>query len=168
MTDIYAVLAELGISYDRYDHVPVMTCEEADAAVPERAAVHTKNLFLRDKRGRRHVLVVTTCEKSVDLKRLAAQVDADNLSFASPERMAKYLGVAPGSVTVLGLVNDAEHAVELIVDADVWNAHTWRAHPLVNTATLVLKKPDIEKLLARTGHAPRVLSLGERSVTGNS
>ena len=167
MKDIYAVLAELGIAYDRYDHVPVMTCEEADAAVPERAAVHTKNLFLRDKRGRRHVLVVTTCEKSIDLKQLAAQVGADNLSFASPERMAKYLGVSPGAVTVLGLANDVEHAVELIVDADVWKSATWRAHPLVNTSTLVLKKPDIDKFLSHTGHTPRVLALGDRGVTGN-
>ncbi len=159
MIDIYAVLAELGIAYDRYDHAPVMTCAEADAAVPEHAAVHTKNLFLRDKRGRRHLLVVTTCEKSIDLKRLAARVDADNLSFASPERMSKYLGVAPGSVTVLGLLNDTEHAVELIVDADVWQSATWRAHPLVNTATLVLRKTDVDRFLARTGHAARVVVL---------
>ncbi|HVX42089.1 MAG TPA: prolyl-tRNA synthetase associated domain-containing protein [Gemmatimonadaceae bacterium] len=167
MTDIYALLAELGISYDRYDHAPVMTCEEADAAVPERDAAHTKNLFLRDKRGRRHLLVVTTCAKSVDLKRLAAQMDADNLSFASPERMAKYLGVSPGAVTILGLANDVEHSVELIVDADVWNAATWRAHPLVNSATLVLKKPDIVKFLSHTGHAPRVVAIEDRGVTGN-
>lgn len=166
MIDIYALLAELGIAYDRYDHVPVMTCEEADAAVSERDAVHTKNLFLRDKRGRRHVLVVTTCEKSIDLKRLAAQLDADNLSFASPDRLSKYLGVSPGSVTVLGLINDRDHAVELVVDADVWASTAWRAHPLVNTATLVIAKPGVEKFLVRTGHAPRVLALADRGVSG--
>jgi Ala-tRNA(Pro) deacylase len=159
MPDIYAVLADLGIEYERFDHAAVFTCDQADAAVPNHAAVQTKNLFLRDKRGRRHILLITSCEKAVDIKAFADQVDADRLSFASPERMEKYLGVQPGSVTVLGLINDSSNSVELCVDADVWNAGAWRCHPLTNTATLVIARADIEKFLARTGHEPRLVRL---------
>jgi Ala-tRNA(Pro) deacylase len=159
MPDIYALLDTLGIRYDRFDHAPVFTCEEADAAVPNHAAVQTKNLFLRDKRGRRHILLVTSCEKSINIKRFADQVDADHLSFGSPERLAKYLGVTPGSVTVLGLMNDTEHGVELCVDADVWRTPAWRCHPLINSVTLVLTRQDVERFLAYTGHTPRVLDL---------
>jgi len=165
---VLALLDELEISYDRYHHTPVNTCEEADAAVPNVDAVQTKNLFLRDKRGRRHLLLVTSCAKAVDLKAFCGQAGADHISFASAERLAKYLGVRPGSVTVLGLFVDTEHAVELYVDKDVWETARWRCHPMVNTETVVLTRESIEVLLARTGHRPTVLSLTSRSVSGNS
>jgi len=157
--DIDALLATLSIAPERYDHAPVYTCEEAERAVPDTGAVHTKNLFLRDKRGRRHVLLVTTCAKSVNLRAFAAQANADNLSFASPDRLARYLGVTPGSVTLLGLANDATRSVELYVDDEVWNAHRLHAHPLVNTATLVLTHDDLVRFLEHTGHVPRVIQL---------
>ncbi|MEP6491141.1 MAG: prolyl-tRNA synthetase associated domain-containing protein [bacterium] len=166
MVDIYAELANLGIAYVRYDHAPVFTCEEADAAVLDPDAVQTKNLFLRDKRGRRHVLLVTTCAKSVDINRFAEQIDADRLSFASPERMAKYLGVTPGSVTVLGLIADTANAVEVYVDADVWNSDKWRCHPMINSATLVLSRAGVETFLAHTKHVPRVLAIATREDPG--
>lgn len=161
-TDLLRVLDDLGISYVAYEHEPVFTCEQALAAVPEEPGVQTKNLFLRDKRGRRHLLLVTSCEKAVDVKAFADQVDADHLSFASSERLAKCLGVEPGSVTVFGLVNDAATAVELYVDEDVWNSPRWRCHPLVNTATLVVARDDLERFFKRTGHEPRVLRLKTR------
>jgi Ala-tRNA(Pro) deacylase len=164
MDTLYALLHELGIAYERYDHAPVFTCEEADAAIAHGDAVQTKNLFLRDKRGRRHLLVITSCTKSVDVKRFAATADADHLSFASAERLQKYLGVSPGSVTVFGLMNDAERGVELYVDEDVWGTPLWRCHPLVNSATVVLARADVERFLARTGHTPRVVALEERVV----
>lgn len=157
--DVDALLASLGIAPERYEHEAVYTCEEAERAVPDTGAVHTKNLFLRDKRGRRHVLLVTTCAKSVNLRAFAAQVAADNLSFASPDRLARHLGVSPGSVTLLGLANDASRAVELFVDDEVWNAHRIHAHPLVNTATLVLTHDDVVRFLAHTGHVPKVVRI---------
>jgi len=165
---LLALLDELEISYDRYDHDPVHTCEQAEIAVPNVDAVQTKNLFLRDKRGRRHLLLVTSCAKSVDLKAFAEQTGVDHISFASPERLAKFLGVEPGSVTVLGLFVDSSRAVELFVDDDVWQTPRWRCHPMVNSATLVLPRDAIETFLARTGHPPTVLSLTTRSVSGNS
>jgi Ala-tRNA(Pro) deacylase len=161
-TDIYAVLAELGIAYTRYDHEPVHTCEAALAAVPDPSSVQTKNLFLRDKPGRRHFLLVTTCEKAVDIKKFADAIGAGHLSFGSPERLDRHLGLTPGSVTVLGLINDPTRAVELYVDEDVWRRERWNCHPLINTATLVIARPDIERFLARTGHTPHVVPLEER------
>ena len=157
--DIDALLTTLSITPERYEHAAVHTCEEAERAVPDTGAVHTKNLFLRDKRGRRHVLLVTTCAKSVNLRAFAAQATADNLSFASADRLSRYLGVSPGSVTLLGLANDSSHAVELYVDEEVWNAHRIHAHPLVNTATLVLTHGDVVQFLEHTGHSPRVIRI---------
>jgi Ala-tRNA(Pro) deacylase len=159
MPDLYRALEDLGIEYTKYEHEAVHTCDEAVAAVPDKASIQTKNLFLRDKPGRRHFLLVTSCAKAVDIKQFAESIDAGRLSFGSPERLEKYLGVTPGSVTVLGLINDPSHAVELFVDADVWNSDKWNCHPLVNTATLVIAKPDIERFLGHTGHAPRVVRI---------
>jgi Ala-tRNA(Pro) deacylase len=153
------LLQTLGIAAERHEHAAVYTCEEAEHAVRDTGAVHTKNLFLRDKRGRRHILLVTTCAKSVNLRAFAQQVDADNLSFASPDRLSRYLGVTPGAVTLLGLANDASGSVEVYIDEDVWQSARVHAHPLVNTATLVLTHDDVVHFLAHTGHTPRVIRI---------
>jgi Ala-tRNA(Pro) deacylase len=160
--ELCAMLDGLGLSYERHEHAPVHTCEEAEAAIQASDAVQTKNLFLRDKRGRRHFLLVTTCAKAVDVKRFAETAEADHLSFGSPDRLMRHLGVEPGSVTVFGLVNDETHGVELFVDRDVWNAARWRCHPLVNSQTLVMDRGDIERFLDRTGHVPHVVGVESR------
>lgn len=168
MTDATTTLLDLldrtGIRYRRFDHPAVFTCEEADRAMPdEHDAAHTKNLFLRDQKGRRHWLVVTSCARQVDLRALAPAIGADKLGLASPERLAKYLGLTPGSVTVFGLLNDTEHAVELVVDEQVWSTPTWRSHPMVNTATLVVPREGVERFLQHTGHRPRVIAVPART-----
>ena len=161
---IDAFLAAHSIPFTRYDHDAVFTCDDVARLVPAAAAgVQTKNLFLRDHRGRRHWLLVTTCDTAVDLKGVAPLVGADHLSLASPERLAKFLGLTPGSVTVLGLVNDAAHAVTLVVDRAVWTADAWRCHPLVNTATLVIATPDVRRFLAATGHEATVVDVPVRA-----
>jgi Ala-tRNA(Pro) deacylase len=157
--EVEELLATLGITPERHDHAAVYTCEEAERAVPDTGAVHTKNLFLRDKRGRRHVLLVTTCAKSVNLRAFAGQVNVDNLSFASADRLSRYLGVSPGSVTLLGLANDTSRSIEVYFDEDVWNAHRIHAHPLVNTATLVLTHDDVVRFFEHTGHVPKVVRI---------
>jgi Ala-tRNA(Pro) deacylase len=157
--DIVAFLASLDVQYTRHEHKPVFTCEEESQLVPESGAARTKNLFLRDRRARRHLLLVTTCAKSVSIARFAGIADADRLSFASPERLEKYLGVEPGAVTVLGLVNDTERAVELFIDTDVWAAPYIHAHPLRNDATLVLSHDGLERFIAATGHSPHIVRL---------
>jgi Ala-tRNA(Pro) deacylase len=159
MTDVVAFLESHGIRFVRHDHAPVFTCQEELRHVPESGAARTKNLFMRDRRGRRHLLLVTLCSKSVSIADFAESADADRLSFASPERLMKHLGVEPGSVTLLGLVNDSAHAVELYVDADVWRAPSIHAHPLRNDATLVLSHDDVVRFLAATGHKPRIITV---------
>lgn len=156
---LQALLTSLGITPVRHDHAAVDTCEEERAAVPESGAARTKNLFLRDRRGRRHLLVVTLCERTVNIAAIAALAEADRLSFGSPERLRTHLGVTPGSVTLLGLANDAAGAVELLIDRAVWDAPRIHAHPLVNTATLVLTHDDVVRFLQHTGHTPRVVDL---------
>jgi len=160
--ELCAMFDRLAIPYERHAHAAVHTCEEAEAAIPTSDAVQTKNLFLRDKRGRRHFLLVTTCAKAVDVKRFADTANADHLSFGSPDRLMRHLGVEPGSVTVFGLVNDVAHGVELFVDRDVWNASRWRCHPLVNTETVVMSRSGVERFLDETGHVPRVVGVETR------
>ena len=157
--DIFAFLEAHDIAFVRHDHPPVFTCEEERREVPESGAARTKNLFLRDRRGRRHLLLVTRCETNVSISAFAERAGADRLSFASPERLMKHLGVEPGSVTVLGLVNDPGHAVEVFVDADVWSAPAIHAHPLRNDATLVLTHDALVRFLAATGHQHRVVTV---------
>jgi Ala-tRNA(Pro) deacylase len=142
MGELFTFLDARGVRYVRHDHPPVFTCEEEAQHVPESGAARTKNLFLRDRRGKRHLLLVTLCSKSVSIAEFAELAGADRLSFASPERLLKHLGVEPGSVTLLGLVNDEAHAVELYIDQDVWAAPSIHAHPLRNDATLVLLHDD--------------------------
>jgi Ala-tRNA(Pro) deacylase len=160
--DIYRFLYEHHIEYERHDHPPVFTCKEADRLVPELPAAKTKNLFLRDKKGRRHFLVVVGYEKAADLKALSSLVGVGGLSFASPERLKRYLGVDPGAVTILGLVNDVYGEVSVIVDEDLWDATAFRCHPLVNTSTLVISKENLKRFFDITGHELQILDVPGR------
>jgi Ala-tRNA(Pro) deacylase len=157
--DIYRFLSEHDIDYERHDHPPVFTCEEADRLVPELPAAKTKNLFLRDKKGRRHLLVVVGYEKTVDLKALSSLVGIGGLSLASPGHLKKYLGVDPGAVTILGLVHDVNGEVGVIVDEGLWDAPAFRCHPLVNTSTLVISKGALKRFLDLTGHTAQILDV---------
>ncbi len=155
-----------GIEYQKVEHPPVYTYAEAEQKVPELPGAHTKNLFLRDRKGRRHVLVVVSGDKRVDLQELARLLNADKLSMASRERLQGHLGVEPGAVTLLALFNDVDKAVEVVIDRAVWSASALQCHPLVNTATLVIGRADIERFLAKTGQAWRVMDVPSRTEDG--
>ena len=155
---LYRYLSQHEILYRRHDHPPVFTCEEAALHCPDLVDINTKNLFLRDRKGKRHFLVVTHHHKSVDLKALGESIGT-KLSFGSPERLRKHLGVEPGSVTILALINDSEGKVELFLDEDVREAVEVACHPLVNTSTLVLSQAELQKFLNSTGHTPNLLSV---------
>lgn len=141
-----------GFDYQHIAHPAVFTCAEAALHRPQTPAVSTKNLFLSDKKGRRFFLVVTACEKQVDLERLGTQLACPRLRFGSESRLQALLGVTRGSVTMLGLVNDLERQVELWLDAEIWAGEHFLCHPLVNTATLVLSKTSLERFFTLTGH----------------
>ena len=152
MTDIYKFLDSINVSYERFDHPAVYTVSEAKKLSPEMDGASTKNLFLRDKKGIRHFLVVVPQDKQVDLKELSSILEASRLSFASPDRMKRYLGIEPGSVSILALLNDPEKTVEVFVDNELWNAEIILCHPLVNTSTLAITRDGIKQFLEKTGH----------------
>ena len=161
--NIYEYLQDLGIEYVEHTHPPVFTCEEAEAHVQDVPGFHTKNLFLRDRKGTRHFLVVVGYEKNVDLKSLADRLEVSKLSFASPERLKQHLDLEPGSVTLLGIINDPEHHVEVILDQAVWDAKSVLSHPLVNTATLNISHEGLEKFLESEGHEYRIVDVPSRA-----
>ena len=150
--DIYNTLSDLSIAYERIDHPAVYTSEEARRLVPQRSARAAKNLFLRDKKGKRHILLVIEDHKSVQFKAIEQQTGLSHLSMGSPERLMRYLGVTPGAVSLLALANDPEGKVELLVDKDLWTGEAIQAHPLVNTATLILSITDMERFINSTNH----------------
>ncbi|MCF5908998.1 prolyl-tRNA synthetase associated domain-containing protein [Aeromonas veronii] len=156
---IYSLLDQLAIPYQRVDHPPVFTCEEASRLLPDLPAAKTKNLFLRDQKSERLFLVVSPEEHRVDLKALATALGVKRLSFGSPERLDAVLGLTPGSVTLLAMVRDREKAVELVVDEAIWQAEQVQCHPLVNTATLIIRLNDVRRLLAHLDREAIVMRL---------
>ncbi len=141
-----------GFMYERVEHPAVFTCAESELHRPTVPAVSTKNLFLCDKKARRFFLAVTACEKTVKFDSLATQLGVANVRFASEENLMRMLGVTRGAVTMMGLANDVERVVELWVDAEIWQGDFFLSHPLVNTATLILAKHELERFFALTGH----------------
>lgn len=161
--DIYAFLDTRGIPYERFDHAAVFTVDDAQKLPPMPGSM-TKNLFLKDKAGRL-MLVTVAGDKSVDLKTLGETLQAKKISFASPETLKQHLGVEPGSVTILGLMHDNAHAVEVVIDRTLWEGSAaLQCHPLVNTASLVLEKDAISRFLEATGHALRILDVPGRKI----
>jgi Ala-tRNA(Pro) deacylase len=117
--------------------------------------------FRCDKKARRFFLVVTACEKNVDLGSLTSQLGVSNLRFASEENLGRLLGVTRGSVTMMGLANDHEHRVELWLSREIWQGEHFLCHPLVNTATLILSRAELERFFSLTGHILHLYSEGE-------
>ena len=151
--ELLAFMDANGFVYQRIEHPAVFTCAEAELQRPKSPAVSTKNLFLCDKKARRFFLVVTACEKTVKLDKLSSQLGVAYLRFGSEENLMRLLSVARGAVTMMGLVNDTEHQVELWIDSEIWHSDSFLSHPLVNTATLILEKKELERFFGLTGHA---------------
>lgn len=154
---VLARLDALGIPFERHTHPPVATVEAALAHWAGIEAMHFKNLFLRNQKGDRHYLVVVEHARPVDLHRLAGQIGDGKLSFGSAERLEKFLGLTPGSVTPFGLINDPLRHVRVFLDSEIRQASRVSFHPNINTATLVLAFDDLRRFLEATGHAVRYL-----------
>ncbi|MCL4847982.1 MAG: prolyl-tRNA synthetase associated domain-containing protein [Acidobacteria bacterium] len=157
---VQAALDALGVPFERHEHPAVYTVDEATRHWAAIEATHCKNLFLRNKKGNRHYLVVAEHTRPVDLARLATLVGDDRLSFASPERLLAHLGLTPGSVSPFGLLNDVAGAVVVVVDAALREAARVAFHPNVNTATVVLSGADFVRFLASRPNAVRWVRLG--------
>jgi Ala-tRNA(Pro) deacylase len=149
---VYATLDALGITYEKYAHPPVFTSEEADEHWAPIPATRVKNLFLRNKRGDRHYLVILEVSKQADLRNLVKIVGDDRLSFGSPERLMATLGVTPGSVSPFGLIHDAGHSVRVIVDVDLRGAERLIFHPNINTLSVAISGADFERFLGSRGN----------------
>jgi Ala-tRNA(Pro) deacylase len=149
--------------YQRIEHPAVFTCAEAELHRPAQPVVSTKNLFLCDKKARRFFLAVTACEKIMKLDSLAKQFGVASLRFASEENLGRILGVTRGAVTMMGLANDVEHVVELWIDAEIWQDEFFLSHPLVNTATLILSKAELERFFVLTAHTLHLFGEGNES-----
>lgn len=158
--EVYAALDALGIAYEAHEHPPVFTAEEAAVHWAGLAATRVKNLFLRNKKGDRHYLVILGLEKQADLRHLVKVIGDDRLSFASPERLKAHLGLTPGSVSPFGLLNDERGAVRVIIDADLRAADRLVFHPNVNTASVVISGVDFARFLETRRNPVRYVQLG--------
>jgi Ala-tRNA(Pro) deacylase len=148
-------LEALGIPFSRHTHPPVFTVEEAERYWAEIPATHCKNLFLRNAKGTRHYLVVMEHTRIANMRDLATRLGDDRLSFASAERLQKYLGLSPGSVSPFGLVHPSARDVIVVVDAGLAAAERLGFHPNVNTATITLTAGDFFRFLRSRGNVVR-------------
>lgn len=144
--EVLKKLQELNIEYKEIEHIPVFTIEDMDnlGNIFENAKI-CKNLFVRDQKGKRHFLIVMPEEKRAPLSEIAEKIGSTKLSFASNERLMKYLKLTPGSVTPLAIINDEENAVEVIFDEDLKKENLLGVHPCVNTSTILITPSNLEK-----------------------
>ena len=153
-------LDELGIRYQRTDHEPVDTMEACIRIDAVLGVVICKNLFLCNRQKTRFYLLMMPGDKKFRTKELSAQIGSARLSFADPEDMLKYLDIKPGAVSIMGLMNDREGAVQLLIDEDVLKGEYLGCHPCVSTSSLKLRTMDvIEKFLPAAGHGYQTVRL---------
>jgi Ala-tRNA(Pro) deacylase len=158
--DLLAALAALSIETSTVEHPPLHTVEESQALRGDIPGGHTKNLFVKDKKGRLFLLVLDE-ETSVDLKRVHEKIGAQGrVSFGSAELLEEVWGVRPGGVTPFGAINDKTGRVSVVLDQTMMRHTRLNFHPLVNTRTTGLAGEDLIKFLRATGHEPLVVALG--------
>lgn len=157
---VYDLLDRLGIPYDRVDHEPAMNMEVCRAIDEALQATICKNLFLCNRQKTQFYLLMIPDDKVFKTKELSAQIGSARLSFADAEYMEKYLDITPGSVSVMGLMNDTEHHVRLLVDEDVLRGDFVGCHPCINTSSIRLRTKDVfEVFVPYTGHDFTVVRL---------
>ena len=149
----YDLLDRLGVEYERIDHEPAMTMEDCKEVDQLLEAVICKNLFLCNRQKTAFYLLMIPDTKVFHTKDLSAQIGSARLSFAKPEYMEEFLDITPGSVSVMGLMNDKEHRVQLLIDEDVLDGEYIGCHPCINISSIRFKVKDlIEKVIPAMGH----------------
>lgn len=154
--DLYRVLSELDIHYEEVSHPPVYTVSEAHALGRLLSGTDCKNLFLCDSKKKRFFLAVYPAQKLVNLKSLSSTLGVKGLHFASPTDLDSILGLIPGSVTPLGIINDAEHRVEVLLDADLVG-QTVLVHPNTNSKTISISFDDLIRFITHLNHLWQVI-----------
>ena len=159
--ELFAYLDGLGIAHKTVSHLPVFTVEESRALRGQIAGAHTKNLFLRDKKGAAF-LVVALEDAAIELKSLHRLLGASGrFSFGSAELLREMLGVEPGSVTPFAVINDKVLRVTVVLDAAMMAHGVLNFHPLVNTSTTTISREGLLKFLEATGHQPRIAAVSD-------
>ena len=156
----YDLLDSLGIAYQRIDHEPAMTMEACAAIDAALDATICKNLLLCNRQCTDFYLLMIPGSKVFKTSALSKQIGSSRLSFAAPEYMEQFLDITPGSVSVLGLMNDKEKKVQLLIDEDVAKGEFFGCHPCINTSSLRIATADLmEKIIPSLGHEPRFVTL---------
>jgi Ala-tRNA(Pro) deacylase len=162
--DLLDRLAALGIRSETIEHEPVFTVAESATVKARVPGAHTKNLFVKDKKGR-FFLISAKHDTAIDLKRTHEAIGASGrLSFGSADQLRDLLGVEPGSVTAFAVANDTQGRVTMVLDANLMEHERVNFHPLVNSMTTGVSREDLVKFLQAVGHDPLILRLPEPSV----
>jgi Ala-tRNA(Pro) deacylase len=156
---LYKALEELSIRFDYYEHPPAPTVEIAAQYWKDIDAAHCKNLFFRNHKGNRHYLVIFHFKYVLNIRDLEQRLKQGKLTFASEERMMRYLGLRPGSVSPFGLIHDQDKHVHLFIDAQLKNSERISFHPNENTASLVVRTDDFIRFLNHRGNSYEFLEL---------
>ena len=157
--ELYDILNSLSVEFEYHEHPPVATIEDAITHWKDYNAGRCKNIFLRNHKGDRHYLVILEHLAQLKIKDLEQRLKQGKLTFASDQRLFKYLGVEPGSVSPFGLINDMENHVHLFIDIKLRGFDRLAFHPNINTATLVISKTDFISFLENTGNTYEFISL---------
>ena len=158
--ELFAFLDAHGVDHATTEHPAVFTVAEGEAIRAALPGGHSKNLFLKDAKGQLW-LISALGETAIDLKTLPGVIGSARLSFGSPERLLWALGVTPGSVTALALINDPQHDVRFVLDADLAGADPVNFHPLANTATTAISQAGFRRFLAAVGVTPMIVDFAE-------
>lgn len=156
---VYNYLNSNNIEYTTYEHPEAPTIEIARQHWHADGSKHCKNLFFRNHKGNRHYLVVFDCNQSLAIHDLEQRLKQGKLTFASEQRMDKYLGLKPGSVSPFGLINDTENHVHLFLDKNLLNETSLSFHPNDNRATVVIKQNEFQKYLELVGNSYEYIEL---------
>jgi Ala-tRNA(Pro) deacylase len=157
--ELYRLLEKLSIEFEYHEHPPLATIEDAKIHWAHYNSGRCKNIFFRNHKGDRHYLVILEHLRQLNIKDLEKRLKQGKLTFASDQRLKNYLGVEPGSVSPFGLINDPEKHVHLFIDEKLNECDRLTFHPNINTASLVISKPDFIKFLEYTGNSYEFIRL---------
>jgi Ala-tRNA(Pro) deacylase len=153
----------LGIDYDLHNHPPLRTVSDSQQLRGSMEGAHIKNLYLRNSK-KKNFLVVAEETLEIDLKSLGDEIGGNRFSFGSADRLMEFLGVRPGAVSPLTLINDPDHQVTLVIDRAILDADKVNLHPLVNDKTVTISTTDLIRFLEHTGHFADCITIGSTGV----
>lgn len=159
--EVYEILKGKGFEFETVDHPPVHTMEEMAQEIPRDLSDVAKNAFLRDEKKKHWYLVVVQKDKNIDMSKLKDAIGSTRLSFARPDYLLERLGVEPGAVSPLAILNDKEHIVEVLMDEDMMKKELIGVHPCDNTSTVFMKYKDLEKLIKENGNSIKKIKVAK-------